>query len=471
MNDRWDECEPIRTASTRGWIVEFCESKHIDFGDLAAMDTRCASLGGEDKVWLAWANHDDYGNVTAIKYRNVVTGERKAEAGSTFDRPMILGNRSSLEWYIVEGETDAARLLGMVENGAIMVLPAGAATFKPEWAAIVPRGAMVYLCYDSDPAGEKGAEKARRMLCGGIRLRPPAKDWCEWDGGALEFPALIEEAREQDTDTRVISMYDALIDFEEEVKNPPDLSNVGVPTPFSFLPRMMPGRVYVLAGYTKDGKTALAGQFIGEAAEASKRVLLYSIEMAWRDIRDRFIASRGVPYGQVQARVIAEGLATTCYKRALTELALWDVSICDDPAVTPNDIRAYLMQNPADLVVIDHLHRFKFKERRDLEEIMRQIVNLSKEFDVPILLLAQLKRPFGTDKAPRPTLSMLRESGMIEAEAAMVSFVFRPRTDEGLRSEEDAEYIVAANRFGPEMLKPLTFDPEHVRFKETTIYG
>lgn len=62
-------------------------------------------------------------------------------------------------------------------------------------------------------------------------------------------------------------------------------------------------------------------------------------------------------------------------------------------------------------------------------------------------------------------MSMLRESGMIEAEAALVSFVYRPRNDDGLRNT-DAEFIIAKNRFGEESLHRLMFLGEQVRFVE-----
>src|SRR5207253_613901 len=101
------------------------------------------------------------------------------------------------------------------------------------------------------------------------------------------------------------------------------------------------------------------------------------------------------------------------YEKILAEVCLWEVTIWDKPTLTVPEIARWQRQNEFDLLIIDHLHRFEFQDRRELEAIMRQIVNLSKTSSIPIVLLAQLKRPFNTDKAPRPTMSMLRESGMI----------------------------------------------------------
>lgn len=459
MNEIWEALTPIVTAHARARVVKFCEDKNIDFGDLSDLGTR--TNGNE----LAFGIPDEHGQITGIKYRNIATGARRCEPGSTFPWPLVVGNPRAMEWFVVEGETDAARLLGLTENAALLVLPSGAGMFKREWAGMVPRAATVYLAYDNDQAGEQGAAKAHRFLAGAMRLRPPVKDWCDWPGNPMEFQGLVEDASGE-TETPLVTMFDAMCDFEEEMRNPPDFTKSGVPTPFSFLDRLYPGRVYVLAGYTKDGKTALSTQFLEAAASDKKRVAFFSIEMTWRDLRDRIITTYGVPAKMVERRRFSEQYQNRV-NQALAAMALWQVDIIDDPAIDLDGIQQILMGADYDYAIIDHLHRFGFDDRRDLEKIMRGIVNLSQQFEIPILLLAQLKRPYNTDKAPRPTLSMLRESGMIEAEAAMVSFIYRKRDEHGLRTTE-SELIVAANRYGHEDLKPLFFDADSVRFTEVS---
>ncbi len=60
-----------------------------------------------------------------IKLREL-GGDRRAVAGSVL-MPLICGKRDSLDWFVAEGETDGARLLGLVGDvAAIIVLPAGA---------------------------------------------------------------------------------------------------------------------------------------------------------------------------------------------------------------------------------------------------------------------------------------------------------------------------------------------------------
>jgi replicative DNA helicase len=83
----------------------------------------------------------------------------------------------------------------------------------------------------------------------------------------------------------------------------------------------------------------------------------------------------------------------------------------------------------------------------------RNLKALSKELDIPILLLSQLKRPMPGEKAPKPRLEDLRESGDIEQDADIVIFTHRPEMSE--RDESTGRlwfnrgmFVVAKNRRG-----------------------
>ena len=117
----------------------------------------------------------------------------KAEHGSRWLRPIIVGKAHSTHWLVVEGETDGARLLGLVgDTFTVMVLPS-ATTFEPEWADLIPRGAITALCLDADDPGDKGAARAAEIIgTRAMRVRPPVEgtDWCDWEGSREEFLAL-----------------------------------------------------------------------------------------------------------------------------------------------------------------------------------------------------------------------------------------------------------------------------------------
>ncbi len=190
---RWTQLRPIGNvdAATKADIERFCASKRITFDALEALGTRFVRhhrLG----PCFAYGGSNGNGRIVAIKYRaiNGTSRDSEAEQPSVWLRPLVIGNLASLDWLIAEGETDGARLYGLVgDRCAILVLPAGAPTFKPEWAAVIPRGARVGLCHDADEKGDGGAETAAQAI-GGLtaRIRPPdGGDWCDWDGDREAF--------------------------------------------------------------------------------------------------------------------------------------------------------------------------------------------------------------------------------------------------------------------------------------------
>jgi len=82
---------------------------------------------------------------------------------------------------------------------------------------------------------------------------------------------------------------------------------------------------------------------------------------------------------------------------------------------------------------------------------------LAKELDIPVIALSQLSRAVETrGGSKRPLLSDLRESGAIEQDADIVSFIYRPEyykidewdDEERTPSAGQAEFIVAKHRNG-----------------------
>jgi hypothetical protein len=208
---KWESFEPV--GSVNGQIVErlelFCTAKRISVGALAALDTRVVVRSG-GKVELAFAGRNDAGTVTAIKYRPLdgSSHDSKAEDPSTWLRAIVAGKLGALDWFVAEGETDGARLYDLVGDVAVvLVLPAGARSFKAGWARVIPGGATVYLCHDGDEDGDAGAAKAARILSQKtVRVRPPESDWCDWTGTREDFMQLVGAARGEQAEERPFSM-------------------------------------------------------------------------------------------------------------------------------------------------------------------------------------------------------------------------------------------------------------------------
>jgi replicative DNA helicase len=171
----------------------------------------------------------------------------------------------------------------------------------------------------------------------------------------------------------------------------------------------------------------------------------------------------------------------------------------DSPNLTVSELRSKLRRYKNNynikLVLIDYLQLIKPEGNRDnrvseLSEITRNLKQLAKEFDLPVISLSQLSRQVENRDDKRPLLSDLRESGSIEQDADVVMFIYREsyylqrneptrgpdETQDSYNKKHDAwkdrneevfnkaELIVAKQRNGPTGKVDLYFDDKYTKF-------
>jgi replicative DNA helicase len=106
-----------------------------------------------------------------------------------------------------------------------------------------------------------------------------------------------------------------------------------------------------------------------------------------------------------------------------------------------------------------------------ISRISRSLKGLSKELDIPILVLSQLNREVDKRQDKKPILSDLRESGAIEQDADLVLFILRPefygiKDEQGRDQEGLAEIIIGKQRSGPTGSVYLHFDKQYLKFED-----
>ena len=108
---------------------------------------------------------------------------------------------------------------------------------------------------------------------------------------------------------------------------------------------------------------------------------------------------------------------------------------------------------------------------QEISSISRALKGLAKELEVPVIALAQLSRAVEGRKNNIPMLSDLRESGSIEQDADIVSFIYRPgyylemNSEEYREVQDKAEIIIAKHRNGALDTVELKFVSDYARFE------
>ena len=130
-----------------------------------------------------------------------------------------------------------------------------------------------------------------------------------------------------------------------------------------------------------------------------------------------------------------------------------------------------MRENGLDMIIIDYLQLMQVSgstENRatEISEISRSLKALARELNVPVVALSQLNRSLEQRSDKRPIMSDLRESGAIEQDADLISFIYRDEVyNEESPDKGKAEIIVAKQRNGPIFKTNLTFLAECTRFE------
>lgn len=235
---------------------------------------------------------------------------------------------------------------------------------------------------------------------------------------------------------------------------------------------LFPGELFILGARPEVGKTALACQIAEHVASRKNLVYFASLEMSDIELTTRMLCSTsGVNSMRIRTATIdQQGLAELVVPA--NELAQADMVIHSRPGLSVSDIRRAcrrLVPKDLSLVVVDYLQRITPTDHRvsrneEVGKMAEGLKTLARELNVPVLCLSQLNRE--ADKAGKPTLGHLRESGDIEAEGDVVAFLLRPvqwyENDDP--TGEKAALDVLKNRNGAKATFRLRWDAPRTRF-------
>ena len=195
--------------------------------------------------------------------------------------------------------------------------------------------------------------------------------------------------------------------------------------------------LYVFAAKEGGGKSARAMAFVKSAAEGCVPVDVFSLEMSQRDYVRRFIIDMSSVYTHKYKNNELNRLDWQMIDAAAEKLKKLPISIHDSSMCTPSRIRRILKQKTKKkkkigMVVVDYIQLMRSDEKagnreQEIASISRELKSISKEFNIPVIALAQINRESEKEGgAKRPKTSHLRESAALGNDADVVAFIYRP---------------------------------------------
>lgn len=269
------------------------------------------------------------------------------------------------------------------------------------------------------------------------------------------------------------SLVKEAIDKIKSLKDKEGLS--GIPSGFSALDKETGGwqnsDLIIIAARPAMGKTAfILSMARNICVDHNIPMALFSLEMASVQLITRMISSET----GISSEKLRKGqMADEEWQRLFTNVSALEnapLYIDETPSLSIFDFRAkcrrLVMQHGVKIIMVDYLQlmtansgKSAGNREQEIAMISRSLKAIAKELNVPVIALSQLSRSVETRPGKRPMLSDLRESGAIEQDADIVSFIFRPEyykiavwdnDEEGAETstENQAEIIIAKHRNG-----------------------
>lgn len=229
-----------------------------------------------------------------------------------------------------------------------------------------------------------------------------------------------------------LSDYFDQIEYRYEHRDEP----VGIPTGFTDVDRLLGGLqksdLLILAARPGMGKTSLVLNMMLNASRiGSARVAMFSLEMSNEQLVQRLIAaetginSQKLRLGQLDER------EWNLFIQAAGTLGNLSIYLDDTPAITPLQMRGkcrrLYREHGLDLVIVDYLQLMSStgmgrSENRvqEVSTISRNLKELARELNVPVVAASQLSRAVEQRGDKRPVLSDLRESGCLTGDTRIM---------------------------------------------------
>jgi len=355
---------------------------------------------------------------------------------------------------LTEGEFDTIAFDQMGFPNVVSV-PNGAESFSDEWIDDLEKFDQIYISYDMDEPGRKGAEKAAdklgRYRCVNVLL--PLKDTNDLLRAGFTNQEMAELlAKAKPFGSKLIKGAEA---FSDEIL---DLysghSSKGILTRWKDLDDLLGGlrlnELTVLTGETASGKTTLAANLGYKLAKENHSVLIASFEMKPISILRKMIQMQaGNPFFDLGKTEIETSL------KFISTKPIYFVDVYGEIGLKELRDAIYYAKrrHGIELVILDHLHFFlryvADLERQAIDQALRDIKSWAMDLGIHIVLIVHptkltydnkvvhlndLKGSSGLKQIPDNVLSIWRsreEKDLKNPQNEIVLYILKVRDDSG----------------------------------------
>lgn len=354
------------------------------------------------------------------------------------------------EVFIAEGEFDA---LILEQNGFRAVGVPGADAWQEGWDDYLTNLKRVWLLYDRDAAGEKGARRLTDRIGSKVRRvhLSPEGEKCDptmyfRDHTVDEFNAIAAQVRKGGMLVTVAEAVDEFTAIQAE----PGIRFAWELLDIMIAPGLQPGQVMVLLAKTNTGKSLLLFNLLHRirmaAGQENLKMLLLSLEQTRGEWWDR-------------ARRIHRFYHINSTETDAEEWWRDNLLLVDRNRVTEDQLRqilddyAYQMGQLPDLIGIDYLgywsRSFRGESYQRTSDAIMAMKAIAKEMRIPVIVPHQVSRigrdgeEFGADAG--------RDSGVVEETSDFVFTMWKPDNILGRSAEQMTGAIhmrIAKSRHG-----------------------
>ena len=240
------------------------------------------------------------------------------------------------------------------------------------------------------------------------------------------------------------------------------------------------GDLIILAARPSMGKTALALNFLMNAAVKNEVVALFSLEMSSEQLIQRMLSTQSFINSSKIRTFNMSDKELSKLDSTITKLSKQRIYIDDTPAAKLGDIQNKARKLKAKeeglgLIIVDYLQLIRLpssnkrgdNRQQEVSEISMGLKEMARELNTPVIALSQLSREVEKRSNKRPMLWDLRESGSIEQDADLVMFIYREdyyknQEDKGENQKKEGpsivELTIAKHRNGPTGELELVFN-------------